>query len=372
MSKKIAVGVDIRDLRIASTGTRTYLEEVCTHFREMQGSEFQFYFFDTLLPVYRGSSKILKLIEHLRFFVWKQLILPVIAWSKGCKVLFCTDNIVPFLHLGYRPVPVLHDAFFFENPEHYNRIWLWAFKKALLAGARRAPYIVTPSEYAKQQIHLHTGLDKNKLMVIYEGPKQSLYGKPLTSLPGLENTKFILHVGVLDKRKNLPALIKAFARLKPEHPGLKLVLAGKSLPKDHSDDSATILQVIGQLSLEKDVILTGYLTDTQLAWLYSNALIYVFPSLNEGFGLPVLEAFSFGLPVLVANNSSLPEVGGDAVLTFDPLDTNDMFNTIRSVLDNDSLRQSLIEKGKMRVLNFSWKNTALQLAELFKRTANNS
>jgi glycosyltransferase involved in cell wall biosynthesis len=109
------------------------------------------------------------------------------------------------------------------------------------------------------------------------------------------------------------------------------------------------------------------LPDAALTNLYTNALMYVFPSINEGFGIPILEAFSHNLPVLVANNTCLPEIGGDAVLQFDPYDRADISAKIKQVLNDDDLRKDFVDKGSKRLSLFSWHNTALQLVEVFKK-----
>jgi glycosyltransferase involved in cell wall biosynthesis len=170
------------------------------------------------------------------------------------------------------------------------------------------------------------------------------------------------------KRKNIPALIYAFNEVKKSgYPELKLILAGPTPSTQIDSDYKLIAKAIVETKLQSEVVLTGYLPDAALAQLYTNALIYVFPSINEGFGIPVLEAFSHNLPVLVANNTCLPEIGGDAVLQFDPYDTTDISAKIKQVLDDDDLRKDLVDKGAKRLSLFSWHNTALQLVEVFKK-----
>src|ERR1700761_6406230 len=99
MPNPLNIAVDVRDLKIAKTGTFTYLEELCKEFKKMQSDELHFHFMDTWVPVYTGNNKILKLIEHLNYQLWKQLVLPLKAFFKRCDIVFCTDNVVPILHL---------------------------------------------------------------------------------------------------------------------------------------------------------------------------------------------------------------------------------------------------------------------------------
>jgi glycosyltransferase involved in cell wall biosynthesis len=367
--KKLIIGVDIRDLKLAKTGTKTYLEEMCRAFENLQHPGADFVFLDTSIPVYTGSGKLAKYLEHFRYQLWKQVILPVKAMLNKCDYVFCTDNFVPLLHLGYQTVPVFHDAFFFENPEHYGKLWLKLYHLTAIPAAKRSAFIVTPSIYARQQIHRYTQIPVVKLEVIYEGPK-TMDRKPDTQVMEqfkLQSANYILHVGSMFKRKNIPMLIRAFAALKKQKPSaLKLVLAGPSSASKDSNDFELILEAIAEHHLQEEVILTGYLSDNQLAGIYANALMYVFPSLNEGFGIPVLEAFSYNLPVLVADNTCLPEIGADAVLTFNPFDQQDICEKMIMVINDQELRSSLQLKGKLRLEEFSWKKSATQLVELLQ------
>ncbi len=368
MAKPIKIAVDIRDLQAAKTGTRTYLEELCTAFKALKAHDLQFYFFTTLIPVYSGNNKILKLAEHARYQFWKQVSLPLKAFLKGCDIVFCTDNVVPLVQLGYKTIPVFHDAFFFESPENYGKLWLWLYKNTAIPAAKKSTFVVTPSAWSKQQIHRHTQISINKLVVVPEGPK-TLNTALTVTMDGLEPKTYLLHIGSWFKRKNLPALIRAFEMLKTTgtYPHLKLVLTGSAPSSANESDAKQINTAITQSAFKDDIILMGYTPDEVLPALYNNALLYIFPSTNEGFGIPVLEAFAHNLPVLVANNTSLPEVGGDAVLQFDPFDDNDIAQKIKMALDDEDLRLQMMLKGAERLKQFSWHNTAQQLAALFRQ-----
>jgi glycosyltransferase involved in cell wall biosynthesis len=371
MNKAVVIGIDIRDLRLAKTGTKTYLEELCKAFKELERENCRFCFLDSSLPVYKGKHKLGKYLEHFNYQLWKQVLLPFKALLNRCDILFCTDNFVPLIHLGYKTVPVFHDAFFFENPEHYGKLWLKLYHLTAIPAARRAAFIVTPTVYSQQQIHKYTGIPLDKLKVVHEGPKtmEVSLQTDVISRYNLETANYVLHVGSMFKRKNLPALIYAFKKLKEDtQSSVKLVLAGPSSSNKDNNDLNSILNAIKETALEGEVILTGYLTDTELASVYANALMYVFPSTNEGFGIPILEAFKYKLPVLVANNSSLPEVGGDAVLTFDPFDTMDIYSKMKIVLKSISIRNELIIEGQQRLKSFSWVKSSLQLIALFKES----
>ena len=372
MGKILKIGIDIRDLKIAKTGTKTYLEEICNTFKHLNNPKYKFIFFDTKIPVYTGENKFLKLIEHLRYQLWKQLFLPILAWYNNCNILFCTDNFVPVISLGYKTVPVLHDAFFFEDPEHFNKIWLWLYKKLALPAAKKSLAVIVPTNYVKKRISHFTRINANKIHVVYEGPKTFntyLNDKQPSLLSDLKLTpqKYILHVGVMNKRKNIPALITAFKQLLDSGGAddLKLVLTGNKVSKNHSNDYQLISQTISKLNIKEYVVFTDYLSNPDLSIIYKNALFYVFPSLNEGFGIPILECFKHEIPVLVADNTCLPEVGGNAVLTFNPFLENDLYRKMKLLNDHEIMRKDLINKGNLRIKEFTWHNTATNLLAIF-------
>lgn len=372
--KKLVIGIDIRDLRISKAGTRTSLEEISNQFRKMTSEKYQFYFFDTMIPVYTGTNKIGKIIEHIRFQLWKQVILPLKAWRTHCNIIFCNDYFVPYMHLGYTTIPVFHDAFFYEYPKQYNSIWLYLFKKIAVPAAKKSPFIIAQSKYSKERIHYFTNIDYDKITPVYVAPKtlEKSINKNTTFFNEILRDKihinqYILHVGTLEKRKNIPNLIKAFAIFKSAtNNNIQLVLAGQKSSKELLDDYGTIIETITQCNLSNDVIVTGYITNNDLSMLYSNALAYIFPSVNEGFGVPVLEAFQFNLPALVANNTCLPEIGGDAVITFNPYDIEDIADKLITVINNKNLQKEMITKGLKRLEEFSWEKTANQLLTIFE------
>ena len=375
MGKKIIIGIDIRDIKVAATGQKTFLQELYFQFKKINNPEFEFVYFTTKIPVYKGRNKLFLIVEHLRYQGWKQAILPVLALFRKCDVLFCTDYFVPFFHLGFKSVQVFHDAFFYEYPEHYNKYWMPLFTYLAIPAANKSAFIITPTNYTRNTILHYTKIPLDKLITVYEAPKSfHLLPTTISETPNItlfNTVRYIFHVGVIEKRKNLPALIKAYHLLiNSMETDLKLILAGKGTNRKDSDDTLQIRNLISALHLEDKVILTGYLSDQELSIAYKNAFMYVFPSINEGFGLPLLEAFQAKLPVLVADNSCLPEVGQTGVLTFNPFNIQDIFEKMKLVIENKVLRQELINKGQERLQHFSWEKSVLQLLDIFKKAVN--
>ena len=362
------VGIDIRDLRIAQTGAKTYLTELVKAWQLLPNANIVL--LDTKRKVYKGNNKILKAIEHIRFFWWKQITLPRLAVKNNCTHLFCTDFFLPYYKTWngkeLKTIAVLHDAFFWESPEHYNAIWLKLFHIIGVPAAKKADLLIVPTQYAKQRILHFENFDPHKILVVHEAAKTlPILSDPHTHLatlvPQLVGKKYFLHVGVLEKRKNITTLLAAFAQVYKNNPNVQLVLVGNTPVKEKLNDAVNINRSIHQLQIEHAIVRLGYLEAEQLASIYQCAFAYVFPSFNEGFGLPVLEAFNAGLSVICANNSALPEVAADAALYFDPNNTNDLAACMQSMIADAQLRQELIEKGKQRLSQFSWNKAALEI-----------
>jgi glycosyltransferase involved in cell wall biosynthesis len=365
--KNIRVCIDIRDLRIAKTGAKTYLEEICAECRKGQPG-FSFSFIDTFIPVYTGGNKILKVIEHIRFFCWKQISLPLICLVRRCDILYCTDYFLPLFKPGYKTAVVFYDAFFWQYPDQYNKLWLWLLNSIGVRAAKKADAIITITEYSRQQIHRYVGIDLQKIHAIHLAPKSSSSTLNVRDAAIDPSKKYILHIGVLEKRKNLLNLIRAFnILLQQGFQDYHLVLVGNVVNKVKIDDSANINALVKELGLQDKVIMPGFVSDEQLAFYYRNAVLYAFVSVNEGFGLPILEAFQHDLPVLISDNNCLPEVGGDAVITCNPFDVQDIAAKMKLILHDNSLQASLIEKGRRRIPLFSWETTCARLLEVFRK-----
>jgi glycosyltransferase involved in cell wall biosynthesis len=377
--KKQKIGIDIRDLKIAKTGAHTYLSELCKAIKNSeQDLQFEYVFLDTRLPVYTGSSKIGKLWEQVNYIFWKQITLPIKAWLTGCSLVFCTDYFVPYMHLGFTTVPVFHDAFIWEYPNHYNKYWLGLFKTFGVSAAKKASAVVTVTSYAKDQIAKYSGIDSANIIPIHIGPKSSIaeneFGAVVDHIvEPLLQKKYILHVGTIEKRKNLTTLLKAFELyLQHNTQDLYLIIVGQKSNKPTLKDDAVFEMVAASSLLKEHVIFTGFLSDSQTAQLYKHAVLYVFPSVNEGFGIPILEAFAHKVPVLVSNNSCLPEVAGNAAIGFDPYNPDALSTLIAQTLNDTALLQTLQQKGTKRLTNFTWGKTLNALEAVFERSINKS
>lgn len=372
----IRIGVDVRDLRLASTGTKTYLDELLKVFRKLDGVELELREFNSIWKPYWGHSKWGKALEHVQFFIWKQLTLPLKTLFSKRDVLICTDYYVPLVKLKAKYLVVFHDALFFDHPEYYNPIWLKLFKSIALPAARRADVIIAPSHFSKDRLLLHEKGFEGKIKVVYQGPKsfrtnEAIITKYKLAEQKLEGKPYVLHVGVLEKRKNLVSLIKAVYAVREKH-DIKLLLVGRPNPKIYNNSEEEILSAIKELNMEEHVIFAGYAPDNDLPMFYTNAICYIFPSVYEGFGIPILEAFQHQIPVAVSNNTSLPEIGGNAVLSFNPYDISQIASTIQQFLVDGLLRKNLVDRGDVRFKQFSWDKSAMEILDLAKSSIKTS
>jgi glycosyltransferase involved in cell wall biosynthesis len=250
----------------------------------------------------------------------------------------------------------------FRNP---TKNWLvftikqQIYKLVNLYVAKKADWLITPSEFVRQDIAKFAHITDKKITVTYEDA--TALPRPATPLPYLEHKKFIMYLGRPLPHKNLWRLIQAFQLLQPKYPDLLLVLGGK---KDEA-----YRQIEDRIKQEgiKNVVFTDFITDHELRWLYEHCQAYVFPSLSEGFGLPALEAMKHGAPLVSTNATCSPEVYGEGAHYFDPLNIEDMAQKISEVLDDENLRAALIERGQKQAAKYSWERMARQTLEVYKR-----
>lgn len=268
-----------------------------------------------------------------------------------------------------RFVVTIHDLSFELFPSCYTRKHrLWATKLVPFT-VRRAERIFTVSEYSKKTLIDLYHIPPEKIIVTYNGVDTELFR--IVEDPGLLDEvrkrykisdKFILCIGRLEPRKNLPRLIKAFAELKKdraiEH---KLVIAGQ---KDflYTD----IFKSVKELGLEEEVVFTGLVAPQDLPLLYNAADLFVYPSIFEGFGLGVIEAMACGTPVICSNTSSLPEVAGGAGILVDPYNVEAIARAIKDVLTVPGLRNKLAQKGIAQAKKFSWYETAHRTLSVYE------
>lgn len=252
-------------------------------------------------------------------------------------------------------VEVLPEYFIFDkNTENTMKT-----KKILIEKASR---IIAISENTKKDILELTNADESKIDIIY-------HGKPFESVDKTINTdcidylpdKYILFVGQRSKYKNFVSFVSSISEILLNDENLYLICAGGF------NFSHTEREIINSLNLTNKVIYTGIESESKLITLYKNAICFVFPSLYEGFGFPILEAFQCGCPLVCSNTSSFPEVAGDVACYFDPYDTDSIKDAISKVIFNEGLKREMVQKGFLQAEKFSWEKTAKQTKNVYKK-----
>ncbi len=294
--------------------------------------------------------------------VWEQFTAPAAAHRAGVDLYH-----VPYFAPPYFPrtpgVVTIHDVIPLRLPAYQASARTKAYTQLIARAAHKATLIITISQHAKQDIIDALKLPAERIRVIYEaaGDEYQPVADPATLAKararyGL-NERYILYIGGLDQRKNVPQLVRAFAYLSRQ------MQSGPLFPDPRP--VAADLGMTGQ-------IIYRFIEEEDKPALYSDASVFVFPSLYEGFGLTPLEAMSCGAPVICSNRTSLPEVVGDAAISMDPEDTHKMVEAMHSVLSNSDLRADLRARSLQRAAQFNWRKTATETIaayeEAYKRS----
>jgi glycosyltransferase involved in cell wall biosynthesis len=246
------------------------------------------------------------------------------------------------------------------------RSWRNEFSARLLfflhgRALRKADAVIAISEETKKDVMRFFNISAERITVVQLSYVPLGEKKEELSVP----EKFFLFAGVLKERKNVAGIIKAFALFARSNSTHQLLIAGKQ----GSEYADYLQQLARELGIEERVRFLGYVTDAQLAYLYSKAESLVFPSFIEGFGMPVLEAMHAGLPVITSNKGALAEVAGEAALLIDPAHPEDIAGAMMRIATEPSLRQELKEKGLRRAGQFSWEKTAQEVLEILTQVA---
>lgn len=376
----MVIGINASFVRKEATGIGQYTINLVKEMAKMNaGKNQQFVLYleeetgREFLPEAQGFSvKVLKTPIYqrddlVRRSTWEKLILPAEARRDKVDIFFSPYNAASFFPMT-RHVITLHDVVWkvFEK-EYINN-----FRKKLYVGQtfeaiNRSQHLITVSEYSKKEINKHLGIAPQFITVIKNGvstefglvPEKRQVQHDLKRLN--IDAPYILYVGGLEKRKNVEILLRAFKKAIEGYANifgrLKLVVVG-----DYSVRNNPLLLdlegAIEGLGIREHVILTGVVNEKDLVSLYNGAELFVFPSVYEGFGMPILEAMACGCPVLSSSATSLPEVGGEAVEYFNPLREDELIQQLVRLFSDKEKLEQLSLKGLKRSAEFSWKKAA--------------
>lgn len=311
---------------------------------------------------------------------WEQLALPKAAKAHGCQILHCTSNTAP-VSPGMPLVTTLHDIIYMESISILKKGGTWYQKFGNMYRRWNVPKVVkisdkiiTVSKFERKRIGEFFNIpeDNNKLVAIYNGVTEHF--TKITDKNELDRVKklyklpdnFLFFLGNTDPKKNTPGTLKAFSDyIKQTSDDMYLVML------DYEESELMkILSEIGDKELRSRIILTGYVVNTDLPAIYNLCKVFLYPSLRESFGIPMLEAMRCGAPTITSNTSSMPEVSGNAAYIVDPYKPEQITKGIIEILADEKLRNEIIEKGYKQSQKFSWKNMAIDVLDLYKEVYN--
>jgi len=371
------IGVDATEFGIDRGGVRHYLFNLLQSLQEIDKDNtyrvILHFWKKTMMESYTELQGLLTQnnfkLKWIRFpgtiiSSWK---LPIDLFTGPLDVYHGAGHFVDRVRHG-KTVMTVHDLDYCIVPDLLDKEWVIKKAKFTEMSIRRASAVIVPSNFIKDAVLSQFSIEKDRVIVVHHGVSHAFS-------PGLDkqiimNTKekygiptnYILFVGQINRNKNLLRLIEAFNMLKQTHDiPYCLVLAGaKRL--FHKD----LHMRITEMGLQKDVLFPGYVDEADLPSLYRGATLFMFPSLYEGFGLPVLESMASGVPVIASSSGSLPEVVGNAGLLVNPLQTEEIAQAMHCLLSDSQLREQLIQLGLERVRHFSWTSTALKTLNVYK------
>jgi glycosyltransferase involved in cell wall biosynthesis len=292
-----------------------------------------------------------KYLGHL----WTHLVLPF----KSGDILFCPANIAPiFVPKSKKLIVTIHDVAFLTYPESFSGFFKLYYRFLMPIIIKRADKIITVSNYSKNEIQRYYSKAKDKIEVIYLG-----VNKDFKKLDYIKKKNQIVFVGSMNKRKNIVGVLKSFELL--DLKDYKLLLIGNFSSNFDIDEETK--QLIEKAKQNPNIEFKKNVNNNDLIKIYNQSKLFLFPSFYEGFGLPVLEAMSCATPVVCSSSSSLPEVGGDAVVYCNPNSIEDIKEKINQVITNEELQKEMIEKGLKRAKMFSWEKSAKEHIEIFKK-----
>lgn len=349
MTQKYTVIINGRFLSQKMTGVHRYAYEMCCALKRA-GVNFLVVSPKNILPIYDICFDLEKCGKYNSHF-WEQIELPFYLKKK-----YKNHLLISFTGLGSifhrKMICTVHDISFLVHPEWFSKTYYFTYKWLTPISIKRALKIITVSEFSKNELISKFGIPLDKICVVYN----AVTPKVTSNQPNTHSRKnYILTVSSLDPRKNFKRLIEAYNLMNDSR--YKLYIIGK---KDR------VFKDIDFEGLEQNtnIIFTGYVSDEQLAQFYSKASLFIYPSLYEGFGIPNLEAMKNDCPIVISDIPPHREVCGDAAIYFNPLDIEDMANKMSALLDNDSLRNEMKERGKARTKLFSWDKSAEKLITL--------
>jgi glycosyltransferase involved in cell wall biosynthesis len=363
------IGIDVHSIGSGKGGNETYYRELITSLGQSE-TEHEFILYHNSLSGCQqlpSGERFKPVLLHSHHPLLRTaLTLPWRASRDRLDIFHAMYVLPPFVRC--KTVTTIADIAFEHYPELFPAHEVAWFKSLVRGSAQRSDHVITVSEYSKQDLVRTYGIAESKITVTHEGasdrfcPRDRDSAKEWLARRYQISGDFILYLGRLQGRKNLLRLVKAYAKIRDEGLPYNLVLAGKQDSK-----FAPVLECIRALGIEQCVLLPGYIPDEDVPAFYNAAEVFAYPSLFEGFGLPVLEAMACGTPVITSRGSSLQEVAGNAAILIDPLDELSIAAALKTVLLDQKMREGLRVAGIARSRQFSFRQTARQTVLVYER-----
>ncbi|UOF91483.1 glycosyltransferase family 4 protein [Fodinisporobacter ferrooxydans] len=362
------IGVDARPLSGNRTGIGNYTLQLLLNLVNQENPHEYFLFAHKEFDLPKELQCLQKVIRTARSgTLWMQYGLPFLLEKYKIDLFWGPNYTIPLLHLSpIKTVLTIHDMVSFIYPKTLPKKTVLHNLYALPLYVKNADWVITDSNSTMYDVQSFLGVNDDRISSLPLGVSESYFKKRANSKNvinsyGLIPNQFILYVGTIEPRKNLETIIKAYLEVNKKLEFLPdLVIIGK---KGWGYDS--FFDCVQSSKLNTKIHILEYISDEDLACFYQEALMMIYPSLYEGFGLPVLEAMASGLPVITSNVSSLPEVVGDAGLLVNPYSVSELSNAICLLVYDGNLRNEISGKARRRASSFSWKNTANKTREIF-------
>ena len=362
--KKIRVYIDVFYYKNALSGLKTYIEELVSASKTHGGDEIKYIFSHNIEKItnnqlfINSKFRIIRWIFQLRYLIWKQIILPIKLLINKVDIVICPDYVAPII-CHSKKIVVIHDNLFWKYPENYPFIWRNYYTKLIHWGLNSKSTIITTSNYSK--LALQPLFKKHKIYPVYQSSENFSIEQTKQN-----KKKYILHVGTFEKRKNLMTLIKAFKILREElKVDYKLVLAGSKYINGDNKIFAEIEKYIKLHNLFNNILMPGYVDKNKVFYFYNNSLMYVFPSVDEGFGIPLIEALKLKVPVICSDIPIFREIANDSVLYFEKQNEIDLFEKMKELIKSEELSKKLILKGFERVKKYNRYNFIKDLEKIY-------
>ena len=300
----------------------------------------------------------------------EQVLLPFLAWRYRADVIHSLHYSLPQFSGGARRVVTMHDMTAYVLPHMHPQIKGTYMRLFIRQAIRHADHLIFVSQSALDECRRWFDLPLLNATVIHHGKSDAF--RPDGSPQELANVRahyglpeqYLLYLGTLEPRKNVPLLLRAFAELTRRHPEARLVIAGK---KGWYFDE--IFHTAEALNLADRVLFTGYVEEADKPALIRGALLFIYPSLHEGFGIPVLEAMASGVATIAGDRTSIPEIAGDGALLINPESLPELIDALELLYSNPDARARLAAKGLEQAAKFSWKKTAEETTAVYRLVA---